>query len=159
MKLYYILIVVGLLSFSFYSYKNTNTTTVFDSKGNKEAGEQFLAENAKKKGVVVLESGLQYKVINEGGWIKPTINNTVVTHYHGTLINGSVFDSSVERGAPATFPVNAVIAGWQEALQLMPIGAKWKLFIPYYLAYGERKVGNIQPYSALIFEVELLEIK
>lgn len=129
-------------------------------EGNKEAGEKFLAENATKEGVVVLPSGLQYKVITEGTGEKPTATSTVKTHYHGTLIDGTVFDSSVDRGQPISFPVNGVIAGWTEALQLMPVGSKWKLFIPYNLAYGERGAGGkIGPYSALIFDVELLGIE
>lgn len=122
-------------------------------------GEEFLAENAKRDEVTVLESGLQYRVITEGNGPKPAATDQVTTHYHGTLISGKVFDSSVERGQPATFPVNGVIAGWVEALQLMPVGSKWELFIPYNLAYGERGAGgDIKPYSALIFEVELLAI-
>ncbi|VUD51556.1 FKBP-type 22 kDa peptidyl-prolyl cis-trans isomerase [Thalassocella blandensis] len=122
-------------------------------------GETFLAENAKKDGVTVLESGLQYEVITEGSGEKPTVNSTVRTHYHGTLINGDVFDSSVQRGQPAEFPVGGVIKGWTEALQLMPVGSKWRLYIPYNLAYGERGAGGaIGPYQALVFEVELLDI-
>lgn len=124
-----------------------------------EAGQKFLAENAKKDGIVVTESGLQYEVISEGSGEKPRASSTVSTHYHGTLIDGTVFDSSVQRGEPAEFPVNRVIAGWTEALQLMPVGSKWRLFVPYQLAYGERGAGGaIGPYQALIFEVELLAI-
>ena len=122
-------------------------------------GEAFLAENAKKAGIEVLESGLQYEILTEGTGEKPSASSTVRTHYHGTLIDGQVFDSSVDRGQPAEFPVNGVIAGWTEALQLMPVGSKWRLFIPYNLAYGERGAGGmIGPYSALVFEVELLDI-
>lgn len=122
-------------------------------------GEAFLAENAKKEGVVVTESGLQYEIITEGDGENPQASSTVSTHYHGTLIDGTVFDSSVERGSPAEFPVGRVIAGWTEALQLMPKGSKWRLFVPHNLAYGERGAGNdIAPYSALIFEVELIDI-
>lgn len=125
----------------------------------KLAGEKFLEENKKKSGVVTLPSGLQYEIMKAGDGPKPTANNTVKTHYHGTLIDGTVFDSSVQRGQPAEFPVGGVIQGWVEALQLMPVGSKWKLFIPYNLAYGERSAGpTIKPYSALVFEVELLEI-
>ncbi len=125
----------------------------------KEAGEKFLAENAKKEGVTVLPSGLQYEIITEGTGPKPAATDKVTTHYHGQLITGEVFDSSVERGSPASFPVNGVIQGWQEALQLMPVGSKWKLYIPYNLAYGDRGAGGkIQPYSALVFEVELISI-
>lgn len=124
-----------------------------------EAGEKFLADNANKDGIVVLESGLQYEIITEGSGDKPTAESTVSTHYHGTLIDGSVFDSSVERGQPAQFPVNRVIPGWTEALQLMPVGSKWRLYIPHNLAYGAQgSGGRIPPYSALVFDVELLEI-
>jgi len=124
-------------------------------------GEEFLAENAKREGVVVLESGLQYEIIEAGeeGSDKPSRESTVRTHYHGTFIDGKVFDSSYDRGQPAEFPVGGVIAGWTEALQLMNKGAKWKLFIPYNLAYGEQgSPGGIPPYSALVFDVELLDI-
>ncbi|MCU4177416.1 FKBP-type peptidyl-prolyl cis-trans isomerase [Carboxylicivirga sp. N1Y90] len=128
--------------------------------GNIQAGKDFLAENAKKEGVVTLESGLQYEIITEGKGEKPAATNEVECHYHGTLIDGTVFDSSVERGAPATFPVNGVIQGWVEALQLMPVGSKWRLFIPSDLAYGERGAGDkIGPHTTLVFEVELLAIK
>lgn len=126
---------------------------------NKAEGEAFLKANGENDGVVVLPSGLQYSVITEGNGAKPTATDKVKCHYHGTLINGAVFDSSVERGQPAEFPVNGVIPGWVEALQLMSIGAKWKLFIPAALAYGERGAGEqIGPHTALVFEVELLEI-
>ncbi len=129
------------------------------SKELSAAGDAFLAENAKRDGVTVTESGLQYEVIAEGNGEKPTKESTVRVHYHGTLIDGTVFDSSVERDQPAEFPVGGVIAGWTEALQLMPVGAKFKLTIPHQIAYGERGAGGaIGPYSALIFEVELLEI-
>lgn len=122
-------------------------------------GEAFLAENAKKDGITVTASGLQYEVLSEGDGDKPAASSTVRTHYHGTLINGQVFDSSVDRGEPAEFPVNGVIAGWTEALQLMNVGSKWRLYIPYQLAYGERGAGGaIGPYSALIFDVELIDI-
>jgi len=125
----------------------------------KEVGENFLAENAKREGVVVLESGLQYEVITEGSGAKPTRESTVRTHYHGTFIDGQVFDSSVERGQPAEFPVGGVIAGWTEALQLMSEGSKWRLFIPSELAYGANgSQGAIPPHSALVFEVELLDV-
>ncbi|GLS27558.1 FKBP-type peptidyl-prolyl cis-trans isomerase [Marinibactrum halimedae] len=122
-------------------------------------GKAFLVENAKKDGVVVLDSGLQYQVLVEGDGEKPTNTSTVRTHYHGTLIDGTIFDSSVDRGQPAEFPVNGVIAGWTEALQLMGVGSKWRLFVPYNLAYGERGAGGaIGPYATLIFDVELLDI-
>lgn len=122
-------------------------------------GEAFLAENATKAGIKVTDSGLQYEVITAGTGAIPIATSKVKTHYHGTLINGTVFDSSVERGQPIDFPVNGVIAGWTEALQLMPVGSKWRLYIPHNLAYGERGAGaSIAPYSALVFEVELLDI-
>lgn len=122
-------------------------------------GEQFLAENAKREGVQVTDSGLQFEVITEGSGEKPTHASTVRTHYHGTLIDGTVFDSSVQRGEPAEFPVGGVIAGWTEALQMMNTGSRWKLFVPYHLAYGERGAGGaIGPYTTLVFEVELLDI-
>ena len=125
----------------------------------REAGEKFLTENAKRANVVTLPSGLQYEIITEAIGQKPVATDKVKVHYHGTLIDGTVFDSSVRRGEPATFGVTQVIQGWVEALQLMPVGSKWKLFIPYNLAYGEQGAGQmIAPYSALIFEVELLEI-
>ena len=122
-------------------------------------GETFLAENAKRDGITITESGLQYEVLVQGDGEKPTYDSTVRTHYHGTFISGDVFDSSVARGQPAEFPVSGVIAGWTEALQLMPVGTKLKLYVPHHLAYGERGAGaSIPPYSALVFEVELLEI-
>lgn len=123
-------------------------------------GESFLAENKKREGVKETESGLQYIVVKEGDGEKPKDTSTVVVHYTGTLLDGTVFDSSVKRGQPATFPVNGVIGGWTEALQLMTVGSSWKLFIPYHLAYGEQGAGGtIGPYATLIFDVELLEIK
>ncbi len=126
---------------------------------NIKAGEEFLAANASKSGVVTLPSGLQYEIITAGTGAKPTAADQVKCHYHGTTIEGKVFDSSVDRGEPAVFPVGNVIPGWTEALQLMPVGSKWKLFIPAALAYGERGAGaDIKPNSTLIFEVELLEI-
>lgn len=125
----------------------------------KEEGVEFLAENAKREEVTVTASGLQYEIIREGKGAKPALESEVVAHYEGRLINGTVFDSSIERGEPATFPVNALIKGWQEALQLMPQGSRWRLFIPYDLAYGERGAGNdIPPFSALVFELELIQI-
>ncbi|MEY4589706.1 MAG: hypothetical protein RL497_1782 [Pseudomonadota bacterium] len=129
------------------------------TKQQAAAGEQFLAQNSLRAEVTTLASGLQFEVLEEGGGAKPSATDTVSTHYHGTLIDGTVFDSSVERGTPAEFPVNRVIAGWTEALQLMPVGSKWRLFIPYQLAYGERGAGGaIAPYAALIFDVTLLAI-
>ena len=126
---------------------------------NLKAGQDFLEANKKKDGVVGLPSGLQYEVITEGNGNKPTANNKVTCHYHGTLIDGTVFDSSVKRGQPATFPLNMVIKGWTEGLQLMAVGSKYRFFIPPGLAYGDRQVGHhIGPNSTLIFEVELLGI-
>lgn len=125
---------------------------------NKAAGEKFLAENKTKAGVTTTASGLQYEVIKKGTGALPTDTAQVKVHYHGTLIDGTVFDSSVDRGEPATFGVNQVIKGWTEALKLMPVGSKYKLYIPQELAYGPAEQGNIKPYSALIFEVELIEI-
>lgn len=127
---------------------------------NVEKGKKFLEENGKKQGVITLPSGLQYMVIKEGTGPKPTAEDKVTTHYHGTLIDGKVFDSSVDRGQPVTFAVNGVIPGWTEALQLMPVGSKWKLFIPSNLAYGERGAGgDIGPNETLIFDVELISIE
>lgn len=126
----------------------------------KEEGEKFLAENAKKEGVTVTASGLQYTVIKEGNGKQPTAANTVKCHYEGFLTNGTVFDSSIQRGEPASFPLGAVIKGWTEGLQLMKEGAKYRFFIPYDLAYGEAgAAGAIPPYAALIFDVELIEVQ
>ncbi len=126
---------------------------------NREAGRKFLAENKKNQDVVELPSGLQYKILTEGEGDIPTPTDEVKCHYHGTLIDGTVFDSSVQRGQPAVFPVNGVIKGWIEALQLMATGSKWRLFIPSDLAYGKQGAGGaIEPDSTLIFDVELLEI-
>ncbi|WP_289110916.1 FKBP-type peptidyl-prolyl cis-trans isomerase [uncultured Bacteroides sp.] len=129
------------------------------SKAARAEGEAFLAENAKKEGVTVLPSGLQYTVLREGEGRKPAATDSVKCHYEGTLTNGTVFDSSYRRGEPATFPLNGVIAGWTEGVQLMAEGAKYRFFIPYNLAYGERGAGqSIPPYAALIFDVELIEV-
>ena len=126
---------------------------------NKASGEAFLAENAKKEGVTVLPSGLQYEVITAGNGKKPSATDRVKCHYEGTLIDGTIFDSSIKRGEPAVFGVNQVIKGWVEALQLMQEGAKWRLYIPYDMAYGEHGAGEmIPPYSALIFDVELIKV-
>lgn len=128
-------------------------------KAVREDGERFLAENAKKEGVTVLPSGLQYTVIKEGNGAKPLATDRVKCHYEGTLPNGTVFDSSYKRGEPAVFPLNGVIAGWTEGVQLMNEGAKYRFFIPYHLAYGERGAGQaIPPYAALVFDVELIEV-
>ena len=126
---------------------------------NKTEGEAFLSENSRKPGVTTLPSGLQYEVLTEGIGQKPGLSSSVTTHYHGTLINGTVFDSSYQRGQPATFPVNGVIAGWTEALQLMGEGSKYRLYIPSDLAYGKRGAGrDIPGDTALIFDVELLKV-
>jgi FKBP-type peptidyl-prolyl cis-trans isomerase FklB len=127
---------------------------------NKKEGEAFLSENRKKEGIKALPSGLQYKVVKAGTGKKPKSTDTVTTHYRGTLIDGTEFDSSYRRGQPASFPVSGVIAGWTEALQLMEEGAKWQLFIPPNLAYGERGAGSqIGPNATLIFEIELISIQ
>jgi FKBP-type peptidyl-prolyl cis-trans isomerase FklB len=129
------------------------------ASSNLKAGQDFLETNKLKPGVVSLPSGLQYEVITEGNGIKPLASNKVTCHYHGTLIDGTVFDSSVKRGQPATFPLNMVIKGWTEGLQLMAVGSKWRFFIPPQLAYGERQTGaHIGPNSTLVFEVELLGV-
>lgn len=126
---------------------------------NRNAGEKFLAENAKKESITTLPSGMQYEVIKEGNGKKPSATDRVQCHYEGTLIDGTIFDSSIKRGEPAVFGVNQVIKGWVEALQLMQEGAKWRLYIPYDMAYGEHGAGEmIPPYSALIFDVELIKV-
>lgn len=131
-----------------------------EASKNKEEGDAFLASNKSKPGVVVLPSGLQYKVLTPGAGPKPTTADTVVCNYRGTLINGTEFDSSAKHGGPATFPVGRVIPGWTEALQLMPVGSKWELYVPSNLAYGERGAGGeIGPNATLIFEVELISIQ
>lgn len=127
--------------------------------GSRARGKAFLAENAKRPEIITTASGLQYEVLNEGKGEKPAASDRVEVHYHGTLLNGEVFDSSVNRGEPATFGVTQVISGWVEALQLMPVGSKWKLYIPSDLAYGAQGAGqSIGPHTTLIFEVELLAI-
>ena len=129
-------------------------------KAAKEAGETFLAENGKKEGIVTLPSGLQYQVLKEGNGKKPSATDQVVCHYEGTLIDGTIFDSSYKRNEPATFGLNQVIPGWTEGVQLMQEGAKYRFFIPYKLAYGERGAGaQIPPFAALVFDVELIEVK
>jgi len=131
-----------------------------EASNNQAEGEAFLRENAKKSGVITTASGLQYEVIRKGTGPKPKLTDTVVTHYTGTLLDGKIFDSSYKRNAPATFPVNGVIKGWTEALQLMETGSKWKLYIPSGLGYGARGAGNvIGPNATLVFDIELLEIK
>lgn len=134
---------------------------LFESKAaaNLQAGQEFLAQNGQREGVVTLASGLQYEIIQAGDGPKPGPTQTVTCHYHGTVIDGRVFDSSVQRGKPAAFPLNRVISGWTEALQLMGVGSKWRLFLPPHLAYGDRQISaEIGPNSTLIFEVELLGI-
>jgi FKBP-type peptidyl-prolyl cis-trans isomerase FklB len=126
---------------------------------NKQKGSTYLSENKQKEGVVVLESGLQYKILKEGKGPQPGPSDVVKVHYTGSLINGKVFDSSIERGEPVTFPVNGVIAGWTEALQLMPTGSKWQLFIPADLAYGSNGNRSIGPNETLLFDVELIDIE
>jgi len=129
-------------------------------EGNKKAGEDFLAMNKSKAGVKVTASGLQYEVVKPGTGPNPALTDKVKVHYHGTNISGEVFDSSVDRGEPISFPLTGVIKGWQEGVQLMPVGAKYRFYIPYDLAYGERgSGGKIAPFSALIFDVELLGIE
>lgn len=129
------------------------------SAGQAQAGRDYLEKNKARPGVVVTDSGLQYEVLRAGDGPKPTANQTVEVHYHGTLIDGTVFDSSVKRGETISFPVTGVIPGWVEALQLMPTGSKWKLFIPHELAYGAQGQGPIPPAATLVFEVELISIK
>ena len=129
-------------------------------KKAKEEGEKYLAENAKKEGVVTLPSGLQYLVIKKGNGKRPKATDKVKCHYEGMLVDGTLFDSSVQRGEPATFPLNQVIAGWTEGLQLMTEGSKYRFFIPYTLGYGERGAGaSIPPFAALVFDVELIEVQ
>lgn len=140
---------------------NTYFQTIQERKHGKniEEGKTFLKANAEKEGVITLPSGLQYKILQEGNGPKPKESDQVTTHYHGTLINGTVFDSSVQRGQPASFPVNGVIKGWIEALQLMPTGSKWQLYVPSDLAYGTRGASDdIGPNTTLIFDVELISI-
>lgn len=128
-------------------------------KTAKDEGEKYLAENAKKEGIVTLASGLQYQILKEGNGKMPKATDQVKCHYEGMLINGKLFDSSIQRGEPATFPLNQVIAGWTEGLQLMKEGSKFRFFIPYTLGYGERGAGqDIPPFSTLIFDVELIEV-
>ncbi len=128
-------------------------------KENLEAGQAFLTKNGQRPEVTVLPSGMQYEILTNGDGPKPKETDTVTTHYHGSLLDGTVFDSSVQRNQPASFPVNGVIPGWVEALQMMPVGSKWKLYIPSHLAYGDRGAGGaIGPNATLIFEVELIKI-
>ncbi|NVK36849.1 MAG: FKBP-type peptidyl-prolyl cis-trans isomerase [Gammaproteobacteria bacterium] len=141
--------------FTFRHFKNKRA-----ARGNIEAGAAFLAENAKKEGVITTESGLQYQVLEAGtGDTHPKANSTVTVHYHGTLLDGTVFDSSVRRGQTISFPLNQVIPGWTEGVQLMVVGEKTRFFIPSRLAYGNRNAGVIKPGSTLIFDVELFAIQ
>lgn len=136
-----------------------NAAMAEKGKKTKAEGEQYLADNAGKEGVVTLPSGLQYKVLKEGNGRKPKATDKVKCHYEGFLIDGTVFDSSIQRGEPAVFPLNQVIAGWTEGLQLMQEGAKYRFFIPYHLGYGERGAGaSIPPFATLVFDVELIEV-
>lgn len=140
-----------------YGYMKKNEAE--KASGNKKLGQEFLAANKNKPGVVTLPSGLQYQVIKEGTGPKPALTDRVKVHYHGTTIDGKVFDSSIQRGEPVELAVNGVIPGWTEALQIMPVGSKWKLFIPSDLAYGDQQAGPlIPPGSALVFDIELLDI-
>jgi FKBP-type peptidyl-prolyl cis-trans isomerase FklB len=149
----------ALTQLSLEARKNMDEKMKLAGEGNKKEGDEFLAANKTKEGIVTLPSGLQYKILNEGTGPKPTPTDSVSCNYRGTLINGTEFDSSYKRGQPATFQVNGVIKGWTEALQLMPVGSKWQLFIPSELAYGERGPSpEIGSHSTLIFEVELLSI-
>ncbi len=142
------------------SESSTATLPSMNAASQPGTGEAFLAANAKKEGVLTTASGLQYKVIKSGNGESPKLSDTVKVHYHGTLIDGTVFDSSVQRGQPVSFPVGGVIPGWVEALQLMKVGDKWQLFIPAKLAYGDQSPSpTIPPNSVLIFEVELLDIQ
>jgi FKBP-type peptidyl-prolyl cis-trans isomerase FklB len=139
---------------------NAQTKTMKTGETNKIAGEEFLAKNKLRPEITTLPDGLQYEILKAGTGAQPKETDKVLVHYHGTLINGQIFDSSVERGEPIAFPLNQVIKGWTEVVQLMPVGSKWKVYIPYQLAYGERGAGgSIGPFSALIFEIELLEIQ
>jgi len=153
------IIIDSILDYCIKTYQETMSAE--KSAANKLAGQEFLVKNAKKPGVVSLPNGIQYEILVAGkDTTKPTIKDKVRCHYHGTLIDGSIFDSSVQRGEPITFPLNGVIKGWQESLPLMTVGSKWRLFIPSELAYGDRQAGPmIGPGSTLIFEVELLGIE
>jgi len=154
-----VILFLGVLLFPAFLFSQESKKEKKDRE-RLEEGMLFLENNKKREGVVVLPSGLQYEIIKEGRAEKPRLKSEVLVHYYGTLINGKVFDSSItiNKKKAISLPVNGVIKGWQEALQLMPVGSKWKLYIPYYLAYGEKSSGSIKPYSTLIFEVELIDI-
>lgn len=146
---------------SFFQQQEAKQRAAAVEKGKaaKEAGEKFLAENAKKDGIITLPSGLQYQVLKEGNGKRPKATDRVKCHYEGTLIDGTMFDSSIQRGEPAVFGLNQVIAGWTEGVQLMQEGAKYRFFIPYNLGYGEHGAGaSIPPFAALVFDVELIEV-
>lgn len=146
---------------SFFQQQEAKQRAAAAEKGKaaKEAGEKFLAENAKKEGIITLPSGLQYQVLKEGNGKRPKATDRVKCHYEGTLIDGTMFDSSIQRGEPAVFGLNQVIAGWTEGVQLMQEGAKYRFFIPYNLGYGEHGAGaSIPPFAALVFDVELIEV-
>ena len=146
---------------SFFQEQEAKQRAAAAEKGKavKEAGEKFLAENAKKDGIITLPSGLQYQVLKEGNGKSPKATDRVKCHYEGTLIDGTMFDSSIQRGEPAVFGLNQVIAGWTEGVQLMQEGAKYRFFIPYNLGYGEHGAGaSIPPFAALVFDVELIEV-
>lgn len=154
----YVILAVIIVFIAFYFFKNSNAKNL--SQENIEAGNAFLASNKTNTDVIETASGLQYQILNKGeGQVHPTASSTVKVHYHGTLLDGTVFDSSVQRNEPISFPLNRVIAGWTEGVQLMVAGDKFKFFIPSKLAYGNRAAGKIKPGSLLIFEVELLEVK
>ena len=147
---------VGIVFLSF----NPTLVNAQGANNNRAEGDAFRAKNKTRKGVITTASGLQYEILKKGSGPRPKITDAVTVHYHGTLINGKVFDSSVKRGQPATFPILRVIKGWQEVVPMMPVGSKWRVVIPPELAYGSRQVGpTIGPDSTLIFEIELLSIR
>lgn len=157
---FYMILLLSLLACSpEQSNEQSPSNRASDMNDVVDEGKNFLQANAQKDGVVVTASGLQYTVLESGSGATPGLTDTVVTHYHGTFIDGKVFDSSVDRGEPLEFPVNGVISGWTEALQLMQEGDKWQLFVPSDLAYGERGVGPIPPNTTLLFTVELIQVK
>ncbi|KAF3981530.1 MAG: FKBP-type peptidyl-prolyl cis-trans isomerase [Methylococcales symbiont of Hymedesmia sp. n. MRB-2018] len=150
--------VIALLTILFLGISMSSMANATSPEENRIAGETFLAENAKKANIVTTASGLQYEVLTEGEGFSPSATTTVTVHYQGTTLDGKEFDSSYKRGSPASFPLNRVIAGWTEGLQLMNVGAKYRFFIPSHLAYGQRGAGaDIGPNSTLIFEVELIK--
>jgi peptidylprolyl isomerase len=157
MKIIIILLVIALVFYAVQYFSNAGSSKAAEE--NIKKGRQFLLTNGSKEGVITTASGLQYLVLNEGsGTLKPVARDKVRVHYHGTLLDGSIFDSSVQRGEPITFALNQVIPGWTEGVQLMVVGEKTRFFIPSHLAYGKRSAGSIKPGSTLIFDVELLAI-